>query len=576
MRKHSGGLNGRYAINKIALHLYRIQAFRVTQATPRLLAPDSAGKTRFTFDPSGRASALFQRNHRAEQWKPTNKQRAGEAWHAARAWDLPAPMRCEVLANAEYVITEALLTAWVSGSVITAAQGETLRLIRDSRQKSEAQFRTILAALIDPPLGTAALQRLLADALTGDCGKGVLLRDARNGDGDGSSVAVEEPKAGNWVAVPRELVQAGNLAAGVVEPAEKLLVIDAENGLGYFTGTTPNGIITSYCYGFSGPIGAGTYQRHNLATILAPDERKGGGPLIGPTSGPESALEITDSATYHSIPNMTVQDHLVLQAHDQQRPYLELSNDWTFTATTDGAKLVLDGLWIGGRNPHSIRLLANPNCSWASVTLRHVTLDPGGKDADGVALGALTLSCESTVQSLTIYASIVGPVIVQANGLVESLHVRDTIIDATHNPTLIALAQPRGILAIAASTVLGAINVRELEASEVLSTGKITVDNLQEGCIRFSVYEHTSYVPRAYRCHTITNDAGIFTSKIFGDASYCQLSDNAPQTFTRGGEDGVEIGAFSSLLNTIKLDSLRAKVDEFVPFGLIPIFITET
>ena len=40
--------------------------------------------------------------------------------------------------------------------------------------------------------------------------------------------------------------------------------------------------------------------------------------------------------------------------------------------------------------------------------------------------------------------------------------------------------------------------------------------------------------------------------------------------------DGIEIGAFSSLLNPIKLDSLKAKVDEFLPFGLIPHFITET
>jgi hypothetical protein len=30
------------------------------------------------------------------------------------------------------------------------------------------------------------------------------------------------------------------------------------------------------------------------------------------------------------------------------------------------------------------------------------------------------------------------------------------------------------------------------------------------------------------------------------------------------------------LLNPIKLDSLRAKVDEFAPFGLLPVYVFET
>ena len=41
-------------------------------------------------------------------------------------------------------------------------------------------------------------------------------------------------------------------------------------------------------------------------------------------------------------------------------------------------------------------------------------------------------------------------------------------------------------------------------------------------------------------------------------------------------ENGSEIGAFSSLLNPIRLDGLRAKVDEYMPFGLIPVFVFET
>jgi hypothetical protein len=44
----------------------------------------------------------------------------------------------------------------------------------------------------------------------------------------------------------------------------------------------------------------------------------------------------------------------------------------------------------------------------------------------------------------------------------------------------------------------------------------------------------------------------------------------------QGAENGSEIGAFSHLFNPVKLDSLRVKVVEYMPFGLIPFFIYET
>ena len=40
--------------------------------------------------------------------------------------------------------------------------------------------------------------------------------------------------------------------------------------------------------------------------------------------------------------------------------------------------------------------------------------------------------------------------------------------------------------------------------------------------------------------------------------------------------NGSEIGAWSAALNPIKEDSLLRKVEEYLPFGLVPIFIRET
>jgi hypothetical protein len=439
-------------------------------------------------------------------------------------------------------------------------------------------MRTRLGAMFNPPLGLAAVHRLLADALVRDCGKGALLRDdAVSGTGDTSSVSVEEPVGANLTPIARELVQAGNLSVAALAPDDKRLVVDAENGLGYFTtGVPPDGVAASYCYGFSGAIGAGTFQRVGLASVPAADQRRGGGALAAPGAAADSVWEIVDSATYGPINDVFVEHSALLQAHDEQRPYLELDGDWTITATQPGSVLTIDGLWIGGRAPRTVRLTAEAGCGWASITIARSTFDPGGADADGGTLGPITLSIESTVTELSIDSCILGPLVVAGTGLVETLTMRSSIVHTVSSATPVALSQPHGLLDIRNCTVLGRMQVHQLEASALLSTGMITVDDLQSGCIRFSAFPAGSQVPRAYRTQTIGDTRSLFTSSRFGDPGYAQLSDVAPEAIASGGEDGTEIGAFNVLLNPIKLDSLRTKVDEFLPFGLIPMFITET
>jgi hypothetical protein len=118
--------------------------------------------------------------------------------------------------------------------------------------------------------------------------------------------------------------------------------------------------------------------------------------------------------------------------------------------------------------------------------------------------------------------------------------------------------------------------VHRLYASETLVTDRATVTDTQNGCFRFSAAKEGSRLPRPYESHTITNAHHYFTSSRFGHPGYGQLSKTAPMELKRGAENGSEIGAFSGLINPIKLDSLRTKVNEFMPFGLIPIFIEET
>ena len=570
VRRNHGGLDGRYGIPRVAFHLYRLLAYRVARAAPRLLAPDAAGHVRFTFDPSGRAVPLFQRHSRPD---------FAFDWRAALAWELPAAMRCEVLANAEFAVSEALILTWLGAAVITAAQADELRPLRGIRFPNEARFRVRLAAALSVPLGLAALHRVLADALVGDCGKAVLLPPPPGvGAGDSWSVQVEEPVAGVLTPIARELTVAGALMAALPSPADKRLVIDAERGLGYFTaGTPPAGLLTSYCYGFSGGLGAGSYDRPGLPIVAPAHQRTGGGALPAPAAAADAQLEIADSLSYGPVADLSVQHSLLVQTGNEQRPYVALASDWTIQATRADSALTLDGLWIGGGGPRTIHLTASAAAAWRQVTLAHVTFDPGGVTADGTPIGPILLSIESPVSELAIDASILGGITVAPGGLVEKLTLRSTIVHSTDlagHP--VALAQGKGELDIAGCTVIGELRAHRIEATELLCTGVITIDDVQAGCVRFSAYPPGSVVPRAFRTQPLTDPRALFTSLRFGDPGYAQLSSVAPDAIARGGEDGTEIGAFHALLTPIKFDSLRAKVDEFLPFGLIPLYLTET
>jgi hypothetical protein len=122
--------------------------------------------------------------------------------------------------------------------------------------------------------------------------------------------------------------------------------------------------------------------------------------------------------------------------------------------------------------------------------------------------------------------------------------------------------------------------VNRLEASEVLIQGLARVTDNQHGCFRFSAAnDHPDrrlppqFESRFFR-PSVPNH--FFTSRRFGNPGYAQLSDTAPEEIVRGAENRSEIGAFSSLFNPIRRNDLRAKVEEFMPFGLIPQFINET
>jgi hypothetical protein len=540
------GVEGRYGIPKLGLHVYRLRTYEVTgvRARPRGAA------NRFTVDPSGRELPLFM-----PPTRPT-----GDAARRPREWEVPGPMECRLLGDAQYELTEAIIQGLTG---LSAAVAAGLRRLRGVRLRDEVTLAELVGAMTG--LTGATLDGLLASlrpvALIQDCGKRALL-----------SQGLRITEGGN--PVPVDQISAANLGAAIPANARGRLLVDPERGQLAFQGSaaaTP--VLGTYSYGFAADIGAGPYDRHDHVNP-APNKLHQPLPAAAPQLNSADVLnqgvvEIVDSDTYRtSVTKLAVQD-ATLQAANQRRPYLQLLSDMIFgTGANANALLTLDGLWVGEAD-----LVLRGD--YRLVRIRHCTLDPGGVDADGTAVRAVRLVIEANVDRLEIESSIVGSIVFASGGTADEIAISDSIVDVRGSANL-ALDMTAGMLELERVTVFGALNAHRLYASEALVTGHVEVTDNQAGCFRFSAAPDGSRLPRPYRSHVLKEYTALFESRVFGRPGYAHLATSAPDALLRGAENGSEMGALSALMDPIKLDSLRTKVDEYLPFGLIPLFIKET
>lgn len=557
VRQHRG-VNGRWNINRIQLHLYRLAAETVDGVTP--FASTTAGL--YTFDPSGRPRPLFMRRDRPDDW---------DEWRSPLPWHLPAPMACRMLNHAEYAISEPIIDTLAG---LSNAGADDLRALIGIPFHGQAQLDATLgrAATSAELLGAAIHLPLLAAALVEECGKHALYLDPASGES--ASVAVR--RDGTTVA-PREQIIAGDTDTATAVPAGFVVVIDPEHGRFRATGVAaPAAVRVMYTVGMAGPVGAGPYDRSaglvtptvSLAatrtTIVAADY---------PASG-TGVVQLDGSATFTAVANPPAVVDLTVQAADGQRPYLRLAADWVITATAGAERrLVLDGLWIGGAREVVIR------GAYTEVVIRRCTIDPGSfdgddVDVDGDPIPAVPVWIEGPVDKLTIDHSITGALGVRNNGAVDTVSIVDSIV-STPGATS-ALAFPDADLRIERSTVFGDLAADRLYATDSIIDGVATITDTQAGCFRFSAALTGSRVPHRYESILLDHMNHVFTSRRFGDPGFAQIASSAPWPIRRGAESGSEMGAYSALVAPIRFDSLVAKVGEYLPFGLVPIFVEAT
>ncbi|MFD9452430.1 phage tail protein [Streptomyces sp. NPDC059985] len=147
-----------------------------------------------------------------------------------------------------------------------------------------------------------------------------------------------------------------------------------------------------------------------------------------------------------------------------------------------------------------------------------------------------------------------------------------------------ALALGDGIVCLDRCTVLGPAHVHRIEASESVLDGVVRVTDTQDGCVRFSAWSTGSALPRRYESVELASGASVFASRRYGEAGYAQLSDSADASIQSGtgagrpsirtgSRDGSEMGAFCRDGVPLKERSLLIKYREFLPVGLTPVLV---
>jgi hypothetical protein len=607
------GKLGRYNIPKLNFHLFRLLPFEVNLAT----AADF-GEGRFTFDPSGRDIPLFRPDQRPDP----------QHWRPAREWELPAPIPCRLLGAAQYVITSELIDALSDQGLPAAAASQLARYV-GVLFRSEARLRQTIASLSESADILLKIDPLLGGAITEDSPKARLIPSPVQSDP--SAVVVAKGDVLDGILVEHQQIASGNLedwgtSLGML-PDETILVIDPERGRFWFR-TPPNEKVwvPVYHHGFSGPIGAGTYDRRKSVVVEGVTDFDGGaldaqgreldpGPIEGFPISSDGVHQFVNDKTYHPQGDVPTIHDLTVQSANFQRPYVKrivtTATEWIFRAAPkeiiapgepepqeNRRLLTLEGLWIGIEAADASPMPAPcPPVPAAlvldgvfdRVVIRHCTLDPGGEKAridpdQCQAIPYVRLLVRGNVEELVIDSSIVGPIVedkVSGNsGTIQKLIIRDSIVQSIDPENTPAIETVLGLVEMQRVTLFGEVRVNRLVASEALIQGLVKVTDNQHGCFRFSATndDPRKRLPPQFESHlfkpAVPNH--FFVSRRFGDPGYAQLSDSAPQEVVRGAENRSEIGAFSGLLNPIKFNDLQAKVNEFMPFGLIAQVVNES
>jgi hypothetical protein len=360
----------------------------------------------------------------------------------------------------------------------------------------------------------------------------------------------------------------------------------------------------SYHYGFSAEMGSGEYSRASTFTgglqhvIKVPSQQPTiqvalnqlAALLAGPTDALGGVVEIEQNDYFVETPSITVPAGKVieLRAANQRRPILVLNGALSIFGG-EGAQVILNGLLVsGGALRVPAKNSGNQENRLGQLRLWHCTLVPGATPTIKTvpAQPAMPrLLIEAANVTIEFERSITGAI--RSN---DAAHVRisNSIVDAGAETEVAYAALDGGAagapLTVQNSTLIGKVHtlLMQLASNTIFLASRQAFDvwpapvraaRLQQGCVRFSYVPPGSQLPRQFQCQPAKEGEAarmrpVFTSLRYGEAGYCQLSPHCAVEIRQGADDQAEMGVFHDLYQPQREANLRARLDEYLRFGL--------
>jgi hypothetical protein len=362
-------------------------------------------------------------------------------------------------------------------------------------------------------------------------------------------------------------------------------------------GEDPESVEVDYSYGFSSKMGGGGYERPELikADIEVendPDLLQG---AIDRSGMAPQILEIKHSSTIETMESdllieLNPGQELTIQGRNKERPVIDGS---MVVIPAENAKLTLDGLLISGH----ISLT-----SGAAMTLkiRHCTLAPIALDDNRnpipQELASIIWENPEMGSVLSLESTICGRL---SLGEEMDAEIKSSIVDALDD-SLYAIGsgeKDAGEVSISNSTIIGRVQVKEIDATNSIFTGIVNCRRRQNRCIRFCYLPWESQSPRMYSCQPdmairhaveeakkihavgeldlkeIAKEIELWLKPAFTDLDctrpgYAQLRGSCPLEIRTGADDGSEMGAFHDQYQPWREANLCERLREHLRFGL--------
>ncbi|MFJ9154254.1 hypothetical protein ACIRP7_40865 [Streptomyces sp. NPDC102270] len=239
------------------------------------------------------------------------------------------------------------------------------------------------------------------------------------------------------------------------------------------------------------------------------------------------------------------------------------------------ARIVLDGLLVTGG---CVRVRGGVD----RLVVRHCTFVPGWElEGQGMPLapGAPSLDIAESPVRTEIRHSVLGAVTVAGRdgGEPNRVDVYDSVLDATLREAT-ALGSADGgpadvVLTARRTTVIGSVRARVSDVLEnCLLDGEVRIDRCDRGSVRFCWLPPGSVTPPRFHCepdHSGDPERVVlrFASSRYGSPDYVRLADTCAEKIRRGGDNGSEPGALHHLFQPQREDNLRTRLAEYTPAG---------